>query len=388
MLGAAVPIERTGARAARRSRGTRDLDAPDRIPRRPAVRSRRHGWLRRPRRRHVRRGTLRLRTLDCVDKVFTGQVPSRSIQTGQCVEIATGAPLPDGADAVVMVEETERVDGDGANPCLLAGLSAAERRPPWRGHHRRSDHRAARRSADPGRLGALAAIGAADVDVFARPRVAILSTGNEIVAPGRRSGPDRSTTSTASRCRRSWRHTAACRSPSRTAPDTLEALSRRSIGPCRERHGRLFRRQLRRRTRSDHRRPQPPRRDRVSWHRREARQAHGLRTDRRHAGARHAGISDVLSVERVHAARPHVAQDRAPAGIPSAVARLPLARRIVSTTGRHQFYTVRHRRRRSASRPSRRPATSPACRSPMAIIEIPAHADIVEAGELVDVKLF
>ena len=81
------------------------------------------------------------RTLECVGKVFTGQVPSRSIETGQCVEIATGAPMPDGADAVVMVEETERVDGHEANPCLLAGLSAAARRPPRRGHHRRPGHR-------------------------------------------------------------------------------------------------------------------------------------------------------------------------------------------------------------------------------------------------------
>jgi molybdopterin molybdotransferase len=51
------------------------------------------------------------RTLTCVDRVFTGQVPSRGVGRGQCIEIATGAPMPDGSDAVVMVEETER-DGD------------------------------------------------------------------------------------------------------------------------------------------------------------------------------------------------------------------------------------------------------------------------------------
>src|SRR6187402_1172325 len=53
-------------------------------------------------------GTHAPKTLRCVDRVFTGQVPARGISTGECIEIATGAPMPAGADAVVMVEETER----------------------------------------------------------------------------------------------------------------------------------------------------------------------------------------------------------------------------------------------------------------------------------------
>src|SRR5262245_26788492 len=47
-------------------------------------------------------------TLRCVDRIFTSQVPMRPVERGECIEIATGAPMPDGADAVVMVEETER----------------------------------------------------------------------------------------------------------------------------------------------------------------------------------------------------------------------------------------------------------------------------------------
>src|SRR5689334_1389213 len=42
------------------------------------------------------------RELVCVDRVFTGQLPTRAISAGECVEIATGAPMPEGADAVVM----------------------------------------------------------------------------------------------------------------------------------------------------------------------------------------------------------------------------------------------------------------------------------------------
>ena len=49
--------------------------------------------------------------------------------------------------------------------------------------------RGRRPSLNPSRIGALAAIGLVDVDVFARPRVAILSTGNEIVEPGQPLGP-------------------------------------------------------------------------------------------------------------------------------------------------------------------------------------------------------
>ena len=47
------------------------------------------------------------RTLQRIETIFTGQVPQRHVGPGECAEIATGAPMPDGADAVVMVEETD-----------------------------------------------------------------------------------------------------------------------------------------------------------------------------------------------------------------------------------------------------------------------------------------
>src|SRR6266511_5754605 len=50
------------------------------------------------------------KTLTWIEKVFTGQMPSRTVGPGQCTEIATGAPMPPGADAVVMVEETDADD--------------------------------------------------------------------------------------------------------------------------------------------------------------------------------------------------------------------------------------------------------------------------------------
>src|SRR5919112_2297184 len=47
-------------------------------------------------------------TLTLVDSVYTGDAPGHRLSTGLCIGIATGAPLPDGADAVVMIEQTMR----------------------------------------------------------------------------------------------------------------------------------------------------------------------------------------------------------------------------------------------------------------------------------------
>ncbi|MBW8861266.1 MAG: molybdenum cofactor biosynthesis protein, partial [Acidobacteria bacterium] len=121
--------------------------------------------------------------LRVVDRIFTAQVSSVTVGRGACAEIATGAPLPAGADAVVMVEETAP-GGDGA----VDVLSAVQ---PGQNVGRRGGDITAGDAVigagdvlTPSRVGAIAAIGGADVAVFARPRVAILSTGNEVVEPG------------------------------------------------------------------------------------------------------------------------------------------------------------------------------------------------------------
>ena len=123
-----------------------------------------------------------------VETVHTGNVPTTRLSRGECTEIATGAPMPDGGDAVVMVEETDRGPSDEVK--ILT--------PVYPRQH------VGRRGADmskgdvvlnrsdvltPSRLGAIAALGLADVEVFDRPTVAILSTGNEIIEPGLPLGP-------------------------------------------------------------------------------------------------------------------------------------------------------------------------------------------------------
>jgi len=122
------------------------------------------------------------KTLTCVDRVFTGQVPARGVGPGECIEIATGAPLPAGADAVVMVEDTAR---DG--PAVRVLNAVQPRQHVGRRGADLTTGQTVVRAAQlltPSRVGALAATGIAIVNVYARPTVAILSTGNEIAEPG------------------------------------------------------------------------------------------------------------------------------------------------------------------------------------------------------------
>ena len=121
--------------------------------------------------------------LRVVEHIYTGQMPRASIRSGTCAEIATGAPLPEGADAVVMVEETALRSPDEVE------VFAAAR--PGQNVGRRGGDIAAGASVvemgtvlTPSRVGSLAAVGSVDVEVYAHPRVAILSTGNEVVEPG------------------------------------------------------------------------------------------------------------------------------------------------------------------------------------------------------------
>ena len=115
--------------------------------------------------------------------LYTGQVSPIPVREGECIEIATGAPMPDGADAVVMVEETD-CDADGSVRVFI------EVQPQQNVGRRGADIQAgqivlaAGETLNSSRIGALAAVGTAIVEVYERPRVAILSTGNEVVEPG------------------------------------------------------------------------------------------------------------------------------------------------------------------------------------------------------------
>jgi molybdopterin molybdotransferase len=122
-------------------------------------------------------------TLRVVDRVFTGRLSTHDVSPGRCAEIATGAPLPAGADAVVMVEET----GPGADETVqvFAAARAGQNIGRKGADISRGDFVVRRGDAlSPARIGALAAIGCSEIAVFERPRVALVSTGNEVIEPG------------------------------------------------------------------------------------------------------------------------------------------------------------------------------------------------------------
>ena len=126
--------------------------------------------------------------LDVGGEVFMGREPAGGVSTGQAWRIPTGGMLPPGADAVVMVEHTEELDhrtigvnkpvapGDHvvrAGEDITAGTTLLAR-----GHVVR-----------PQDLGLLSAVGVTEVPVIGRPKVGIISTGDEVVEPALKPGP-------------------------------------------------------------------------------------------------------------------------------------------------------------------------------------------------------
>ncbi len=124
--------------------------------------------------------------LRVVEDLPAGSDPGRKLGPGEVARIMTGAPIPAGADAVVMVESTEAVNSGVGEE----SVRVMERVAPGQNIRRAgSDVSPGTQVGEPGRplgpagLGMLAAIGRTRVSVRARARVAILATGDEIVEP-------------------------------------------------------------------------------------------------------------------------------------------------------------------------------------------------------------
>ena len=126
--------------------------------------------------------------LAVIDTVAAGAASSRTLQAGEAIRIMTGAPIPGGVDAVVMVEDSERLENNRVRLSKVAEVGAAIR-------HAGSDVRAgevvfrAGTVLNAAAIGVLASINARSVEVFARARVALLSTGDELVIDGSPLGP-------------------------------------------------------------------------------------------------------------------------------------------------------------------------------------------------------
>lgn len=122
-------------------------------------------------------------TLKIIGRVFAGDSPPREkMSGGTCFEIATGAPLPEGANCVVPLEDTQR---QGDSVLVLK---------PYPSHANMDEEGADIKSGEkvfsegtlltPAKIGALAGLGLKTVTVYARPKVAVLPTGSELAKPG------------------------------------------------------------------------------------------------------------------------------------------------------------------------------------------------------------
>src|SRR5882762_9702392 len=323
--------------------------------------------------------------LTWIEKVFTGQMPQQTVGQGQCTEIATGAPMPAGADAVVMVEQTAADDTRiqifvAAEPGQNIGRQGADIK----------TGQTVMRAGDvlnASRVGALAALGLAHVEVYARPRVAILSTGNEIVDTGQPLEPghiydiNRFTLSAV------IADHGGVPVPHRTAADTIVDLSR-AVDECLADDVLVFsggtsvgERDLILDVLSD--------KGEVLFHGISVKPgkptAFGVVGGRPFFGMpgypssclSNAHILLVPALRRIARLAPHLVR----------TVTVPLAQRVVSSAGRHQFYTVRVVD--GVAMPAFKASGDITSMSQAdGYIEIPAETAVVEQGDLVEVTLF
>mgnify|MGYP001765677672 CR=1 FL=1 len=122
--------------------------------------------------------------LPVVAEVAAGGWTDHVLQPGEAIRIMTGAPVPSGADAIVMVEDTERVDG-GARVAIRAAVApGAAVRAAGDDVRAGTTLYAAGTLVTPAVAGVLASVNAATVAAVPRVRVAVLSTGDELVDDG------------------------------------------------------------------------------------------------------------------------------------------------------------------------------------------------------------
>jgi molybdopterin molybdotransferase len=118
-------------------------------------------------------------TLAVIEDIKAGDLPAKTVQAGQCARIMTGASVPQGADAVIRVEDT-LASTDNLVQINVAVKPGNDIRMQGEGMRDGDVVLTAGTAITPGVIGVLATVKQAQVQVYRRPRVAILSTGNEL----------------------------------------------------------------------------------------------------------------------------------------------------------------------------------------------------------------
>ena len=320
-----------------------------------------------------------------IETIYTGQMPVQAVAAGLCSEVATGAPMPDGADAVVMVEETSAAGDD----VQLFAAAAAGQNVGRQGQDIRTGQLvlAAGTMLTASRVGAIAALGHTEVLVYSAPRVAILSTGNEVVAPGEPLAPGQIYDINSSTLAAVVAEHGGVPVIHRTAVDTLEDLSR-AVDECLADDLLVFSGGSSVGTR-DLMLDVVRAKGEVLFHGIAVKP--GKPTAFGRIGGKLAfGMPGYPTSCLTNAYVLLVPVLRRMARLPAQsirVERLPLAARVSSTPNRHQFYTVRVEEGRAW--PAFKASGDITSMSQAdGYIEIDADTTVVEAGTLVDVRFF
>jgi len=326
------------------------------------------------------------RTVGRIETIFTGQIPQKQVSASECAEIATGAPMPGGANAVVIVEETD-IDDRGTVSIftpVVAGQNIGRQG---------ADIQTGQRVLGPGavlnasRLGSIAALGVTEVEVYSKPRVAILSTGNEIVDPGQPLAPGQIYDINRVTISAVVSDNGGVPVPHRTAADTIADLSR-AIDECLEEDVMIF-------SGGSSVGERDLMLDAVSAKGEMLFHGIAVKPGKPTAFGRINGKlffgmpgypTSCLSNSYILFAPALRRMARLPQQTVKSVT-LPLGAAVTSAPGRHQFYSVRLTN--GLAMPAFKSSGDITSMSQAdGYIEIPADVQIVEAGTLVEVKLF
>jgi molybdopterin molybdotransferase len=129
-------------------------------------------------------GQFKPKVLAITGEAHAGEKPSGRVNVGTCLQISTGAMLPAGADAVIMVEDTER-DGDHVKifKSVTPGANTGKQ-----GEDIKAGTTVLKNGTflDPGKVGVLASQGLTKISVYQKPRIAVLPTGEEVIPGGKK----------------------------------------------------------------------------------------------------------------------------------------------------------------------------------------------------------
>jgi molybdenum cofactor synthesis domain-containing protein len=132
-------------------------------------------------------GQFKPQVFKVIGELHAGENPSKKIKSGECIQISTGAVMPEGADSVIMVEDTER---EGNEVKVFKSITPGTNIGKMGGDIKEG---AVILNAgimlDAGKVGVIASQGLSKIKVYEKPRIAIIPTGEEVVQGGKKLQP-------------------------------------------------------------------------------------------------------------------------------------------------------------------------------------------------------